>query len=96
MSILHKPRRPVWSADELVTLEREIAAGRRIAEIAVMLGRSVPSVFDKSKGLRSAQRVKEPEPLRTNRWVCQNCGTRSDAALDFGCRACRPMRSLAA
>lgn len=37
-----------------------------------------------------------PEPVRTARWTCQNCGTRSDAALDFGCAACLPMRSAAA
>lgn len=89
------PRVP-WSADELATMEREVAAGATIGQIANLLGRSWGSVCDKSKKLRAGIRASEPQPARVDRWVCQNCGIRSDASLEFGCRACLPMRSMAA
>lgn len=89
------PRVP-WSADEMATLEREVAAGATIGQIANLLGRSWGSVCDKSKKLRAVIRGSEPQPARVDRWVCHNCGIRSDASLDFSCSACRPLRSLAA
>lgn len=39
---------------------------------------------------------KPVEPVRTERFTCGHCGTRSDAALDFGCGQCLPMRRIAA
>lgn len=85
------PRVP-WSADELAILGREYAAGKTAAEIAQMLGRSKGSVFFKTKPLRDAAQPKGPEHPGITQWTCQNCNTRSTAAIEIGCRSCWPLR----
>jgi transposase len=93
-------RKRWWSDEEIATAAREVRAGKSDPEIAKILGRSVTGVWDKTRFLRRELAAKEApaivEPVRVERFVCQNCGTRSDASIDFGCAACLPMRSMAA
>jgi DNA-binding transcriptional MocR family regulator len=93
-----KTDRRLWSDAETRVLEDGLRDGLTIRQIADQLGRPIWGVNNKAASLRQREFTvtKEPEPVRQARWTCQNCGTRSDAALDFGCAACRPMRSLAA
>lgn len=96
-SRLPKTDRTLWSDAETQMLREGMLKGLSVQAIAAKLGRPLCGVSNKMKSIRQreASAVK-PEPVRSPRWTCQNCNTRSDASLEFGCRACLPMRSAAA
>lgn len=90
-----------WTAHEIAVLEREVRAGKTNEQIARMLGRTTAGAAYRANPMRAVMRGPAPAPVAQlaqpePRWTCQNCNTRSDASLEFGCRACLPLRSMAA
>lgn len=79
-----------WTEAEDALLGDLFAAGTPLWKIGQKLhvAPTTASMRLRSLGLKNAI----VEPIRTERFTCGHCGTRSDAVLDFGCGQCLPLR----
>lgn len=83
-----------WREWEDALLTEMCAAGAPLWKIAQKLhvATTTASMRARVLGLRDAA-----VPIAgVERWNCGHCGTRSDAALDFGCSKCWPLRRAVA
>lgn len=92
MTGTNQPRE--WAEWEDALLADMYAAGNPIWKIAQKL--HVSTTTASMRLMRLGLKQKAVEPLRIERFTCGHCGTRSDAALHFGCGQCLPLRRAVA
>ncbi len=85
-----------WTSEEDALLSSLYAAGQPFWKIGQALHVATTTASMRARVLGLISPVDHSLPLRDARFTCGHCGTRSDAALDFGCGHCLPLRRMAA
>lgn len=85
-----------WTEAEDALLAELHAAGQPFWKIGQALHVATTTASMRARVIGLIPPVDYSLPLRTERFTCGHCGTRSDAALDFGCGQCLPLRRAVA